>query len=522
MWLLLACVEDEPKIPSVGSLRSGEAVQCDAPENRDFKPFLEAGWGDDWAAQPVSTDHPFGAGVAVADLDGDGRADIFLPEEQSDRLYLANEDGSFRDASAQLPGDTGDGESVSVADYDGDGDLDLYVGNRGPNQLLRNDEGFFTVVDAGVDNGDQYTTGSAWADIDGDDDLDLLVLNHAVHGIDAAALATGHLPPADSNALYRNDGDGHFTDITDLLSAEAAAGYAFAGGFPDLNDDGTPDLYVVHDMGAFAVPNVAELRDGSDYVPLNAGLNVPLFGMGLGIGDINNDEIPDILVPSWDVMIMMLSHQGAWYDSANAMGLHMVGERHVGWGGNLVDLENDGDLDVLLSFGKLWLPPEEAKIFSDMGLENPENQVDGLWVQEDGSYTEESAAWGLDQSGVGRGTAVYDINGDGYLDLVKRGLNAPARGLVANCGGRSWLEVELLQPGMNRFGIGAKVRVEDGDRRWVRWIHAGGRDLSTATGPVEHFGLDDASTVTLDVYWPDGARSHFEDVPVNQKVTVER
>lgn len=505
-------------------------VRCGDPDAQALAPYTELDPGPDWWTQEV-TFGSFGGGVVVADLTGDDHLDIFLPTAGQDRLYVGQPDGTFADQTAtRLPALAWDeSDSASAADADGDGDLDLYVGNRGPNVLYRNDEGIFiATTDAGVDDGDYYTAGSAWGDMDRDGDLDLITLNHGRDGIPIADFFAGTPPAADPNHLYENVGDLGFEDHTAALGQAGSDAYSFAGGWLPLDGDTTASLYFVNDLGPLYRPNVALRGDGAgNFSPIeDRGLDVATFGMGLGVGELGTDGLPDLLITSWDELHLLESApDGVWYDVAVARGLVPGEGRHLGWGAELADLDNDGDLDAMVAFGWLVMPEEEERLFEEeLGLRNPRDQPDGVWRQEgDGTFTQVAEAWGLAQTGNGRGFVLADLDGNGFLDVVKRDLAGPARIYLAACDQRAWLVIAPRQEGSNPFAIGARIEVVAGARTWVTDVRAGGTSYGSSGPPEVHVGLGDLDAIDqVRIRWPDGSETVTGALSTRQKVRIWR
>jgi hypothetical protein len=259
------------------------------------------------------------------------------------------------------------------------------------------------------------------------------------------------------------------------------------------------------------------------------GLDSSFYGMGLGVGDLNEDGVPDLLVPSWEEIALLLSDgSGGWYDAALSVGLVPTDpDAHVGWGAHLEDLDNDGDLDAWVAFGFLSMPPEVAEIFAeDVGLFNPERQPDAVFEQDDsGHFTDVAAEWGLDGRGISRGGIWVDLDGNGFPDLVRPNVDGPVRVFSGRCSEAAWLQVRLLDeasPG-NVYGVGARVQVRAGDQTWTRWILAGGTGLFSGGPPWAQLGLGSLDRVDeLRVDWPGGGTSSFRDVDTRQQVTVVR
>jgi len=459
--------------------------------------------------------YQFGAaGVVAADFDDDGWIDLFFPEVGPDRLFLNGEGGLQESA---LPEDDDVATGGVAGDVDGDGDLDLYVTVfGGPNRLLLWDDGF-SQAESGAEGGGYHAAGAAMADLDGDGDLELLSLNHRDDEALGEGLLAGDMPPGHPSELWFNDGSGGYTpgDIGEALSGSDT--YAFAGGFHDLDGDRDDDLYAVNDFGYEAGPNVALANDGGELSPM-AGLDVALYGMGLGANDLDGDGIVDLAMSSWGVLMLLESGSG-WANTAAARGLYPVGDdRLLAWGLDLADLDNDGDLDLPVNFGFLMMPEDFAAELEDTrALVNPTSQRDALYLNEEGSFSEVSEAWGVADAGIGRGVIAVDLDRDGTLDLVKRELDGAPIVYTSRCVDEAWLVVDLRWSSPNTRAVGAKIEVGDQSR----WVRAGGTSFASAGPPEVHFGLGDDSEARLRVTWPDGLVSEAT-VATRQRVTLSR
>ena len=497
---------------------------CSNPEQRETQgPFVQVSLGPEWDEQDWSGDSGTqfaNAGVLVADLDGQWGPEVFVPHASGDRLYVAQADGTWSLASWIPEGDPNTVGAIA-GDYDGDGDLDLYVVHlHYADRLLRNDNGGFTDVtgQAGLGNQDSDGTTATFADLDGDGDLDLLVNNHREDETLGEEMLTGAMAPAQLNRTWLNRGDGTFVEAPDLLPQAWAEGYTFVSGAEDFDGDGVIDVYSANDFGPMAYPN--QLFRGPDFEEVEGtGTDVVAYAMGLGIGDLNDDGAPDLLITSWmDLVLLVSDGAGGWYRADQALGLTLQPNQHASWAAELADLDNDGDLDALAMFGALRMPPEAADMLQGaLGLDNAPEQPDGAWRNDEGAFTSVAEEWGLDHTGRGRGVAVADLNQDGWLDLIKRHQDGPAIALMARCGAESWLTVDLEQGGMNPDAVGAVLSI-NGQSRVVR---AGGHGFSGAVAPTVHFGLGDEERATVQVRWPDGRTSQV-NVGARQRVTITR
>ena len=546
IWVLFAgCsgTTPEPTFPHndvTVTIVEGGVVTCEAPELRDEAPYSQVLSAGDWDAQAGYGDElarHAGGSLVVADLTGDGRLDIVLPSDGGTQLFVAQGDGSYADETAErFPHRRPDqGLGGVAADHDGDGDLDLFITGYGEaSVLLQNDgDGYFSDVSSALDWDDTalHSIGGAWGDADGDGDLDLLVVVQADERLFLEHfMYVGTIPECPANALLLNDGTGKYTDASSRLSDTFLHGCTYAGGFFDMNADGRQDIYVSNDFGPHVEPNRVAWQSGSSFSEdSQRGLDVRAYSMGLGVGDINGDAYPDVFVPSWDQVHLLESVGGAeWYDTSLVSGLQFDAEstgHHVGWSGEVVDLDNDGKNELHAVFGDLYQTEEALEwIYMTNRFVTPTSQPDAVWTRDgDGIFQEVGEAWGLDADGVSRGVVWADLNDDGWLDLIRQDLMAPAEIHMAQCGSAGWLRVALSQPGPNPDAIGARITLTvDGVSRFAD-VRAGGTGFGSAGPPEVHFGLGTAATVErLEIAWPDGAKSTVKDLVGSQQVWITR
>ncbi len=413
--------------------------------------------------------------------------------------------------------------AVSPADYDGDGDVDLLIVNALADALWQNDgTGHFSDVTkaAGLPVDGNPGQSAAWADAEGDGDLDLFLSNRMFG-------PTPRPPdPGYPNVFYENLGDGTFRDRSELFSKDVLLGYTFVTGFDDLDDDLDPDLYVVNDYGGMVYGN-RYLRNESTIGALaftdateGSGLALDVNGMGLALGDLDGDEIPDMVVTDWGHIHLMDSTGDVWFDTSESKGLrpNLGEDRWLSWGVELVDLDNDGRSDIPTVFA----PNGDAGPTLKKGV-NPTDEPDDLYLQqEDGSFVAVGDEWGFADKSIGRGMVAADIDRDGWLDLFVKSFDEPAHYFHARCGSAAWLEVALAGHAPNTEGIGARVTVEAGDRTWQQWIRAGGTSMSSAAPPIAHFGLGDLASIDrLTVTWRSGAVSKYQVIDTRQHLTIE-
>lgn len=463
-----------------------------------------------------------GGGLAVADLTGDGRTDTFMPGLREVQLHVQSIDGSFRDeAAARLGGiDLSDATAASLVDVDADGDLDMYVTRfLRPNRLLiNNGAGYFSdgTTAAGLETEGRRSQASAWGDMDRDGDLDLVVGNYGPKPEEGLAVLGDEFVAGDGSWLFRNDGDGTFTDVSaSVIPPILARAHVFMVGWHDLDTDGHPELLFINDFGwnrpsqlFWNRPEGLVMDDG------RAGFALAFAGMGLGVGDLNDDEVPDFLQSSWKDASLLVSTGGLWFESADVAGLlpriDQPASQIFGWGADFGDLDLDGDLDALIGYG--W--------WDEYGPDR--TQYDAMFLQKAPMvFEDESRTWGLADPEVTRGLVLTDINGDGWLDVMKRCLGDRTPMYLSRCGREAWLELRTRAPAPNTYALGARIRVTDGEQRWTRWMQSGGTSMYAAYEPEVHFGLGDRDHVDkVEIFWPDGRVATLHDVETRQRLVV--
>ena len=486
----------------------------------------------------------YGSGAGFLDYDNDGWLDVYLVNGAPlsgprptpapiNHLYRNTGQGAFVDVTtATGVGDPGYGMGCSAADYDNDGDQDLYLANFGPNVLYRNEgNGTFADVTAAAGVGDpRWASSCGFLDYDRDGDLDLYVTNYVDYSIAndvpcAEGSVRSYCDPDTyapvSDLLYRNEGDGTFTDVT-VAAGVTGSGRGLGVAFSDYDDDGDTDIYVANDGTA----NLLYRNEGGRFaeVGLQAGVwynanGRAQAGMGVDAGDLDGDGAPDLVVGNFAMETNTLFRNlgdGQFEDATDRSGLGPPSYLPLTFGLKLLDYDNDGDLDLFSANGHVL---DNAEIITPGHTYAQANQM--MANLGDGQLVDVSAHLGPDFSrvNVGRSAAAADYDNDGDIDLLVNTVNGNPR-LLRNDGGnrQHWLEVQL-QGLVQRDALGSKVTVTIGDRRLVRERQSGASYQATHD-PRLHFGLGTATTAEVEVRWPDGRRQQLGRVVADQLLRV--
>jgi len=489
------------------------------------------------------------AGLALFDYNGDELIDIYFlngaplrgtRSQTSPRNALYRNEGHWRfiDVTDEAGvGDTGFGLGVAVGDYDNDGDLDLYVNNFGPNVLYRNNgDGTFTDVtdQAGVANGHRVGAGVCFLDIDADGDLDLYVSNyvkfsyeshrpHHLMGIPAYPSPLNYEP--DPDTLYRNNGDGTFTDISVESGIASSAGTGMGIVSFDYDQDGDTDVFVCNDVNS----NFLFQNDGNGHfteVALLSGTALDLGGiphgsMGSDCRDFDNDGLLDLYVTSYSGELATLYRNlggGFFEDATRITGAGSGTFPHVTWGNGFVDFDNDGDQDLYIACGHI---DDNVELRDDTASYLARNLL--LMNTGNGRFVDVSAAGGdgLAVKLCSRGTAFDDLDGDGDIDVVV--LNSRREPTVLRndtATHHHWLHLRTRGTKANRDGIGARVTLVAGPLQLADEVHSG-RGYQSHHGMRLHFGLATQQRIDrLVIRWIGGGVDVFEGVAVDQLLTV--
>lgn len=542
-------------------------------------------------------DNPYiylGGGVAAGDLSGNGLPDLFFTGNQvSSRLYFNKGNMTFEDVTESSGVSTSVwATGASIVDINGNGLLDIYVSVGGlsgtsaeerANQLfINNGDGTFTESASLFNLADtSYTTHAAFFDFNLNGYLDVYLLNNYEGDFASGAIfhegdfRTGSTMSFDK--LYRNNGDGTFTDISEEAGILREIGYGLGIAITDINRNGLPDIYISNDLD----PNSLLYINNGDGTFTEKGSSwfkkTSLAGMGTDVADINNNGWPDIIASDMMPESLMerkmmsgsidfdqqqnLINRGINYQySLNTLqlsnGMKKDGSlifseigRQAGiaysdwsWSVLLADFTNNQHKDLLITNGfpkAVYDFDYKIEEFRLVTSNQPNARANLLQTVEDLrdirlpnyiyandgelGFINKTIEWGLSEYSYSYGAAYVDLNNNGKLDLVINNINQPAF-VYKNKGfkglNNSYLKVALRGNYPNTFGIGSEVIVTaNGTRQFL--YHSPFRGYQSTVDHTLHFGLGNAQSVdSLEIYWPDGSYQLIRDIPSNQTVTI--
>ena len=494
-----------------------------------------------------------GCGCAFIDYDNDGWMDIFLlsgtrltgdPPGATNRLYKNNRDGTFTDVTEKAGlKETGWASGVCIGDYNNDGFEDIFCTYFGQNHLYRNNgDGTFTDVtkSAGLWNDQpRWGAGCSFVDYNRDGNLDLFVSNYVRFSFEHAPVPGENVNcnwkgvpvecgprglPTGRHSLYRNHGDGTFTDVSKEAGiASATESYGMTVVAADFDEDGWTDIFVACDStpsllfmnnhdGTFreegVVRGVALSDDGMEQA-----------GMGVGVGDYDLDGHLDLFKTHFVEDANGLYHNEGKgnFDDVTRSSRLAVETRYICWGAGIVDLDNDGHPDLFMVTGNVY--PEVERKLPQYANKTPRALFRNLG---NGTFEElgEQAGPGVTEPHCSRGCAFGDFDNDGDVDILIANLNEPPSLLRNDLRGKqNWIKVKLEGVKSNRSAIGARVLVHYGGKVQAQAVLSQSSFYS-CNDPRLHFGLGASNTVDIDVFWPNGLHEKFKAVSANQLVTL--
>src|SRR6201994_2501669 len=500
-----------------------------------------------------------GSGLAFFDYDNDGWLDIYLTngnrldakwptgQAPTSHLYKNNRDGTFTDVTAKSGlARTGWQTGVCVGDYDNDGWDDLFCCFWGHNILFHNNgDGTFADVTkkAGIYREEtRWGSGCTWIDYDRDSFLDLFVCNYMKLDPNETPVKSGEpaqcqwkgIPtmcgprglPGDTNILYRNNGDGTFSDVTEKAGIlKPGPRYSITAVSYDFDNDGWPDIYVAVDSapsilfknnhdGTFTdnavIAGVALSEDGHEQA-----------GMGVGVADYDCDGWLDIFKTNFADDTCNLYHNsknGTFSDVTFASGVG-INNQYVAWGCGFIDYDNDGWADIIQVNGHVY--PEIEGHDTGQQFKNPRLVYRNLG---NGRFKDVSAEMGsgITEKFSSRGAAFGDYDNDGDIDVLILNMN-DLPSLLRNDGGnkQNWIKIKLLGTVCNRTAIGARVRVVAGNHSQIDEVHSGSSVMSQGDLRL-HFGVGKAQIISsIEVKWPTTQKiEKFTQIKPNQILTI--
>ncbi len=489
-------------------------------------------------------------GVALLDYDNDGYLDIYFVnsltvdlvksnKKTKSALYRNNRDGTFTDVAGKAGvADISWGMGAAVGDYNNDGFVDIYVTCVGPNHLLKNNgDGTFTNVTRTARVGDpRWSAGAAFVDYDHDGKLDLFVSNYVAFDFNKLPeFGVGKLCqykgvpvqcgprglPGDGDTLYRNNGDGTFTDVTNKAGVSDPDGYYGMGVIcSDFNDDGLIDIFVAND----STPNFLYQNKGDGTfkeVGFISGTAVNENGseqgsMGVTVADYDHDGKFDLFVTNFDDDYNTLYHgdgQMSFTDLSYNAKVAADSLPFVGWGTKFFDYDNDGWVDLFVANGHVY---PQIPNYRQRNLFHKNNR--------DGTFSEIGAQLGsaLIEKRVGRGVAFGDLDNDGDVDIVINNLDGVPQVLrnEAENANNSVL-IKLIGGPSNRDGIGARVRVVSSDLTQIDEVRSGDSYISQSDLRL-HFGLEKRTKIAvIEIRWPSGKTEKISDAKINRILIIK-
>ena len=552
--VIVTRVRKEPSPETEAKISPPAALGRIQFENRQPESGIEFVLDNDTTDDKLMIDAMLG-GVSLLDYDNDGFLDIFftngarIPTLEKDaesfycQLYRNGGDGTFTDVTAKA-GVKGIGYNMgaTVGDFDNDGYPDLYVTGVNVNTLYRNNaDGTFSDVTEAADVAGRlasgrkaWSVGGGWMDYDNDGDLDLFVVNYVDWSL-ANNLRCGDpgrrlsCSPANHkglpNILYRNEGDGTFTDVSASTGISDHIGKGMGVSLADYDNDGYMDILVGNDTERnFLFRNLR--GQGFSEVGVEAGVafnedGFPLSSMGVDFRDVNNDGLPDVTVTALaneTFPLFLNTPEGVFIDATYSSGLGTASYTMSGWGNGIFDFDNDGFKDIFTAGCHV---SENVEHYRPHKYKLP----NAVWQnQGDGGFKNASAEAGsaFRTPAAHRCSAFGDLDNDGRVDVVVSIIRDKVEVLYnTSTRDHNWITIETEGTKSNRDGIGTRIKLT-GESGLVQYNHTNTSvGYASSSDKRVHFGLGSDSQIReIELRWPSGKRQILKDVAANQILKV--